>query len=257
MEESLDRIHKELLVLMDEFHRICVQNNIRYSLHAGTLLGAVREHGFIPWDDDADIVFMREEFNKFKEVILNLQLEKRLPFHGDFSFGSRLIMKRPDQPKVWLDIYIYDYISEKPYVQKLKFVILAFLMAWLRSTEELKLTKEHGMYKGWKYICIYLVHLLGVPFPKKIKDRLINFVAKGFSGKKKYIHRSNDQYVALKLILPVEVMKNFILVPFETSNYMVTRQYHEVLVSSYGEDYMIPKKQSNDIATHDLYRNQI
>ena len=56
------------------------------------------------------------------------------------------------------------------------------------------------------------------------------------------IHRSNDQYGGVKLILPKEVMSEYILVPFENTELMVTKKYHELLVSTYGEDYMTPKR---------------
>ena len=67
--------------IMGEIDRICKKHNISYVLDSGTLLGAKRHKGFIPWDDDLDIAMNREDFNVFQEVV-NKELPPELVFYS-------------------------------------------------------------------------------------------------------------------------------------------------------------------------------
>ena len=58
-------IHERILTLLREIDGICRENGIVYYLHGGTLLGAVRQGGFLPWDDDGDVIMTRENWEKF------------------------------------------------------------------------------------------------------------------------------------------------------------------------------------------------
>lgn len=73
--EDLRRMQLLELDLLKEFDRVCRKNEITYTISSGTMLGAVRHKGFIPWDDDADISMLREEYNKFLSVIDELDPE--------------------------------------------------------------------------------------------------------------------------------------------------------------------------------------
>ena len=67
-DETLKQLHSTILEMLIEFDRICRKYNIPYIIESGTLLGAVRNKGFIEWDDDADIKMLRKDYNKFCEV---------------------------------------------------------------------------------------------------------------------------------------------------------------------------------------------
>ena len=62
---NLRELHSEYMLLMDDFHEFCVKNNLRYYMVGGTLLGAIREKGFIPWDDDVDFAMPRPDYERF------------------------------------------------------------------------------------------------------------------------------------------------------------------------------------------------
>ena len=67
--KTMTKLRKNQMECLIEVDRICKKCDIKYNIFAGTLLGAVRHGGYIPWDDDADVAFLREEYEKFREVI--------------------------------------------------------------------------------------------------------------------------------------------------------------------------------------------
>jgi len=91
MQVETKELQGKLLSMLKQFHEVCVKNNLVYYMAGGTMLGAVRHKGFIPWDDDVDVVMPREDYNSFKQIahsILpeNLEIkfyenEKNSPMH--------------------------------------------------------------------------------------------------------------------------------------------------------------------------------
>lgn len=75
--EELLKLQKIELGILKEFKRVCEKYNIRYCAEGGTLLGAARHHGFIPWDDDIDVLMKWEDYKLFREVVT---MELKAPY---------------------------------------------------------------------------------------------------------------------------------------------------------------------------------
>lgn len=254
---DIDDIHTELLLLLKYFNEFCTENNIKYSLHGGTLLGAVREKGFIPWDDDVDITLTRSEYKKLRSLMQN-DMKSDLKFKEFDAQKPMLWLCRKGRPKVWADIFIYDYISDNLIKKKLKIALMAFFLGLMKTKKTMEITKK-GEFKGWKFRLIYILYIIGKLFPVKYKVQTLNYIAENLLiGDKKFVFRSNDQYAALKIILPKQVMDKYEYINFEDTKLMISMMYDEILTASYGDDYMIPKKVSeNELNAHGIFRNDI
>ena len=127
---DIKTFHKELLLLLNELDAICSKENIKYSLFAGTLIGAIRHKGFIPWDDDADVIFERSEYEKFISL---------LP--SQFAIVNSLWVTQfvsKENPKIYLDVFIFDLTSKFKVFRNLHIYGLKAIQGTLKN----KITKD-------------------------------------------------------------------------------------------------------------------
>ena len=140
----------EVLTIMDEIHRVCEKNNIRYALIAGSALGIINYKGFIPWDDDIDICIPREDWDKFIDA-LNRDLSDEFYFQcfeNDKRFNAIMgptmkIRKKNTYIKevnfllknrcksgdgIFVDALIYDNICDNQYIDEANRMVVRLLM---------------------------------------------------------------------------------------------------------------------------------
>lgn len=246
MSKDIEMIHKELLILLENFHKLCVQNGIKYSLHGGTLLGAIREEGFIAWDDDADITMDRENFDKFCLLMKTIKLSKGFAF-VDINRFPQFVMKRNGCPIVWADIFVYDYISEKQFVQRLKMAGTKFFILMTRTISDQRMSNLNGLYKGVNKFFINALVYMSQIIPYRFRIRLAKWFMKQLRGNKSFVHRSNDTRIGSSMVLPATINTDYILTNFEDKKLMIVKDYDTVLKSSYGVNYMTPRKDKPDI----------
>lgn len=110
--EALLVLQQATTILLKEFGRICDKHNIPYWLDFGTLIGAVRHNGFIPWDDDIDVGMIRKDIDTLEKVMAEedtcVQLSKYFCADRDTCNIVRIIFK-DESIKIFVDIFIYDF----------------------------------------------------------------------------------------------------------------------------------------------------
>ena len=140
---NLHTIQAYELNILRSFHKFCIDNNISYSLGYGTLLGAIRHSGFIPWDDDIDVLMKRGEYNKLiatsaknaffiddnKRYLVNVPRKNdyRYPFIKITDEKTIAYQKDTvaDNFGIWIDVFPIDYcgndlIKAKKYEKRQK-----------------------------------------------------------------------------------------------------------------------------------------
>ena len=75
-DEQIELLHKTLFDMLMDIKRVCEKHDITFLLSGGSMLGAVRHKGFIPWDDDLDIMMLRSEYVKFRQAVLSEMTDK-------------------------------------------------------------------------------------------------------------------------------------------------------------------------------------
>lgn len=232
-EYGLAEIHKALIEALDELDEICRDNKIHYSLHGGTLLGARRNGKLIPWDDDLDISMTRDEYEKFKKACSG--------YKGDFYLNEidtwlpRFATKDASKTMVFIDIFIWDYISENKIAQALKINLLRTFQGMLKRNIEYKNYNLKGK------ILVGATSTIGKLFPRKVKLKIFRYTEENvLLGKKLYIHRSNDAFKGVSYIFDKDYMNAYSSIKLEGKDYMVSARFEEFLSRNYGEDYMTP-----------------
>ncbi len=228
-----------MLLLLREFDIICKRHKFCYWIDHGTLLGAVRHQGFIPWDDDLDVTMPREDYEKFLRIAekelpetIFLQTKKSDPsmhvHHAKLRDRKSTYIEDWEEGKnicfhqgIFMDIFPVNYISPS----------------------------EAGEYRSIVNISkIFCNRYIKIDI---IANRFINRLNSFHSADNTFIVSGGENmhyvtHVSKEVVFPLQVLE------FEGMNIPVPNNTHAYLVSIFGEDYMtLPSKEKQKV--HSIY----
>ncbi len=232
----------DMLTVVDD---ICNKYEISYMLFAGTALGAIRHQGFVPWDDDLDIIMLREDYEYFLSVAPGeidsslYYLQKEYSAHWPMFFsklrknGTACIEKMiPRDPKmhqgIYIDIFPCDNLSNHKVMRKIQFLASKVVIAKGLDQRAVYLTNSK-MKKVFIALCRCLPMKPFVTVVRLNQKKDTNMVHCFLGGASKY----------KKSIFPRKWFQQTKRMSFESKQFPVSQYYDEMLSILYG-DYMTP-----------------
>ena len=224
---TIRELQLEVLTIMDEIHRVCEKNNIRYGLIAGSALGAVNYKGFIPWDDDIDVCVLREDWNKFIEALEKdlgdefyfqcfekdkryntimgptMKIRKKNTYIKEVNFLLKNRCKSGDG--IFVDVIIYDNICEDKFIDEVNRTVIKLVMPFIVLLDNLHINpiplKKFVVWFSNRYSRKYensklMSQPISVPWekfmhePVFLKEDILPFKLYEFEGRKYYSYNN-------------------------------------------------------------------
>lgn len=250
-EEMLRQLQQVELELLIEVDRICRKNCIHYTMTGGTLLGAVRHGGFIPWDDDSDIAMMRSEYEQFRKACEEELDKSRFYFqdmentpgyrwgYGKLRRKGTLFLREhqenmPYEQGVFLDVFPRDGVPDEPFLRKLH-QLECFCVRKILWSAVGKVSDKNPLKRIWYW---FLYHFFG--------DRI-------YIWYRHLVKRSNLKNTkmvrALTFPLPHKVegykrewYQDYTDIMFENHLFMAEAGYKQWLEQEFGDFMKLPPK---------------
>ena len=239
---TLEEIHEELKEQLRDITAVCDRHGIQYNLMCGTLLGAVRHKGFIPWDDDVDLLLTREEFNRFRKVYPE-ECDRRFELTYLDTWTPRVMNRDPDKAAAFTDLFILDVLPPAGWRRRLRLLHLHLLQGMMKKNV------DYSRFGLKNRILLRVTHLMGLPFSYQWKAKRYEKV----STREKQgndLHMSNGAFELMTHVCHPDQFAEKIRVPFEGIECLIPAKYDEVLTILFGPDYMTPPPPEERVAKH-------
>lgn len=256
--DILRKIQLIQLEILIEFDRICKRNGLEYQLFSGTLLGAIRHKGFIPWDDDIDIAMTRRDYEKFLKVCNgDLNSDYFLQnYNTDPNFFRQYSKIRKNGTKyleyafkdidihhgIFIDIFPMDSVLPNSFLENIRCKTL--LILW-----KLNRVRNRGVSPDaniLKRIIASWIKASNKIIKKPVLDKLERNILTLFNDKKTgYLNHLTNRTTMTRFkqfLINDEDFNNIIEWEFEGYSFPIPKSYHRYLTNIYGDYMKLPPK---------------
>lgn len=260
----MDQVKMLELEILKDVHDICIVNGLKYFLVGGTLLGAVRHKGFIPWDDDIDIGMLREDYNKFIDIMNKNNDDKYFVqnFNTEPNYmryitkirinGTKIIENEVEGLEINHGIFIDIFPLDKVDISKpRKIDNRVRLVNMIMRLKRIKVGKTEGQSAIRTYrnqaINIFLRLV-----PNKFFSSAIDFIY-GYENTDSLKHVTNfgSQYGWRKQTFPIDTYGMGTTLEFEKHYFIVPDKWEAILKSLYGDYMELPPEEKRN-SGHDV-----
>ncbi len=253
--EISEEENKKLLIqMLNDFHSFCESNRIKYYAGYGTLLGAIRHKGFIPWDDDVDVIVPRSDYNKLIQMfnkresrfrIKNFNLDPKYPYNFAKVYDSRTKLVENLYHDygmgIYMDVFPIDYWPKDDgilqTIQRLQ---------KLAKVKSYRIGKSQGIKKN--IALLLLKPLLSWLSLKKLVCKIDDLVERSEKDEL-FIGNISANVYGKKERMKSEWLNEKTVMKFENIEVNVPVSYDEVLTHLYG-DYMTPPPIEEQVTHH-------
>ena len=276
-DEKLKLLHRELLQMISDFKDICDIHNIKWGLGGGSMLGAVRHKGFIPWDDDLDIIMTREEYNKLVKVMRNDNSSDYLlsiPGDKDYILHFPRVYKKgtvyrelqstdKTMNALFLDIFVFENTPNNKLLRKLHEIecnLYCGIISAVRINACQGTLSKYSSHNTELTKAIRKRACLGKLLSFKKLEWWLKQADKCFSRVKnnqsKYMTLPTGVVHYAREMVLREKMDTYIAAKFESIELPITKEYDYYLKHRYGDDYMkvpsVEKRERHALISFDL-----
>lgn len=261
-DKTLKHLQEVQLMMLKDFIKICEENNINYFAIGGTLLGAVRHNGFIPWDDDIDVLMFREDFEKLNKIMSNTPNEKyhlinvlnEETYHytwGRFNLKNTKVEDWwTNQVKYTVNLYIDIFIMDKIPDNKIKRFIHRWSCFTLNQLVQYSLIKYENKSKIKELIqrgAYYFLKVIPIS-PMTIKKKCVKTY-------RKYENDNCELYCDFPSLhmMPIYDPNDFLPIKksrFEDITINIPKNYDKILTRLYGNYMELPPEEKRFREAH-------
>lgn len=251
------------LEILSAVHKFCIENDIKYSLACGTLIGAVRHKGYIPWDDDIDICLLRDEYKKlevafpkildgkYKFLTLNRDCEWYMPWGKIVDNRTALTEEVRYLDKNWgvfIDVFPIDDVPDNNCV----FFVWNHFRKYLLRRWYYKNGRWNRQWKIKTKVRNFLRRIYLFPFSMRRIGKIIDFYIQRPNGRGfNHICHSCEAMFA-KHNLNKEVFNDYIDIEFENRKFKTMVGYDSYLRAIYGDYMKLPPEEQR--VTHHFFK---